>query len=85
MRLKANFVTHESDGEQILVAADSAFAGLVRSNATAAFIINQLKLETNKEQILDAMSKKYNAKREIMAEDVDFVLRNLRKIGALDE
>lgn len=85
MKLKGTFITHESDGEQIMVASDGAFAGLVRSNATAAFIIDQLKMETSKEQILDAMSKKYDGDREIMAEDVDLVLRNLRKIGALEE
>ena len=57
---------------------------LVRSNATAAFIIDQLKTETTKEAILDAMCKKYDAPRAVMAEDVDMVLANLKKIGALD-
>ena len=61
------------------------FAGMVRSNATAAFIIDQLKTETTKEAILDAKEKKYDAPRSVMAEDVDMVLGNLKKIGALDE
>ena len=37
-----------------------------------------------KEAILDAMEKKYDAPRAVMAEDVDMVLANLKKIGALD-
>lgn len=58
--------------------------GMVRSNQTAAFIIDQLKTETTKDAILDAMEKKYDAPRAVMAEDVDMVLANLEKIGALD-
>lgn len=61
MKLKDTFVTQEMDGEQVMVEADGGFAGMVRSNATAAFIIDQLKTETTKEAILDAMEKKYDA------------------------
>lgn len=46
MKLKDTFVTQEMDGEQVMVEADGGFAGMVRSNATAAFIIDQLKTET---------------------------------------
>ena len=84
MKLKDTFVTQEMDGEQVMVEAGGGFAGMVRSNATAAFIIDQLKTETTKEAILDAMCKKYDAPRAEMAEDVDMVLGNLKKIGALD-
>lgn len=80
MKLKDTFVTQEMDGEQVMVEADGGFAGMVRSNATAAFIIDQLKTETTKEAILDAMEKKYDAPRAVMAEDVDMVLANLKKL-----
>ena len=83
MKLKDTFVTQEMDGEQVRV-EPGGFAGMVRSNQTAAFIIDQLKTETTKEAILDAMEKKYDASRAVMAEDVDMVLANLKKIGALD-
>ena len=83
MKLKDTFVTQEMDGEQVMVEA-GRFAGMVRSNQTAAFIIDQLKTGTTKEAILDAMEKKYDAPRAVMAEDVDMVLANLKKIGALD-
>lgn len=59
-------------------------AGLYPAGSTAAFIIDQLKTETTKDAILDAMEKKYDAPRAVMAEDVDMVLANLKKIGALD-
>lgn len=84
MKLKETFVTQNMDGEQIMVSADGGFSGMVRSNATAAFIIDQLKRNTTRDAILDAMEQKYDASREVMAKDVDMVLNNLRKIGALD-
>lgn len=85
MKLKKNFVTQNVDGEQIMVAADGGFAGMVRSNATAAFIVDCLKTETTQEAILEAMCRKYDAPREVMAAGVNKVLNNLRRIGALDE
>ena len=45
MKLKDTFVTQEMDGEQVMVEAGGGFAGMVRSNQTAAFIIDQLKTE----------------------------------------
>lgn len=85
MKLKENFITQDMEGEQIMVAAGGGFAGMVRSNATAAFIVDCLKDATTREAILDAMCLKYDAPRETMAADVDMVLNKLRKIGALDE
>ena len=43
MKLKDIFITHDSDGEQVLIDVTSSFAGLVRSNKTAAFIVECLK------------------------------------------
>lgn len=85
MKLKENFVTQEMDGEQIMVAVDGAFAGMVRSNATAAFIVDCLKTETTPEAVLDAMCRQYDAPREVMVVGIEKVLNQLRGIGALDE
>lgn len=85
MKLKDTFVTREVDGEQIMVEAGGGFSGMVRSNATAAFIIDRLKSDTTKEAILDAMIREYDGPRERMAADIDMVLEKLREIGALAE
>ncbi len=85
MKLKDTFVTQEMDGEQVMVEAGGGFSGMVRSNATAAFIIDRLKEETTPEAILEAMVQKYDGPREQMASDIDMVLENLREIGALVE
>ena len=85
MRLKDTFITHESDGEQILIDVTSSFAGLVRSNKTAAFLVECLKKETTREEIVEAMYAKYDAPKEVLQRDVDAIIAKLRGIGALAE
>ena len=85
MKLKDNFITHETDGEQIMVASGGSFAGMVRSNATAAFIVDCLKTDTTEAEILDKMLGKYDADAEVMAKDIKAIIEKLRKIGAIDE
>lgn len=85
MKLKDGFVTHETEKEQIMVGAGTGFSGLVKSNKTAAFIIDCLKAEVTEEEIVAKMLEKYNAEKNQVAADVKMVLDNLRKIGALDE
>ena len=85
MRLKNTFITHDSEGEQVLIDVTSSFAGLVRSNKTAAFIVDCLNTDTTKEQIVDAMYEKYDAPKEVLKKDVDAIIDKLRGIGALEE
>lgn len=85
MKLKSDFITHETDGEQIMVSAGGTFSGLVRSNQTAAFIVDCLKEETTTEEIVDKMAAKYDAPKEIITTDVNRIIGKLRMIGALDE
>ena len=70
MKLKDGFITHEMDGKQLLVGTGrTGFAGMVKSNQTAAF----------------AMLEKYNVAEDVASRDLDKVLETLRSIGALDE
>ena len=85
MKVKDTYITHDSDGEQILLDTSSSFAGLIRSNKTAAFIVECLKEETTKEKIVEAMFEKYDAPKDVLAKDVSDVIEKLRKVGALDE
>lgn len=86
MKLSDNFLTQEIDDTQVMVATgDAAFSGIVRSNRTAAEIVNLMKKETTREEVLDKMCAKYDASRDEIAADVDLVIATLRKIGALEE
>ena len=85
MKLKDTYLTHDSDGEQILLDTSSSFAGLIRNNKTAAFIVECLKEETTQEKIVEAMFEKYDAPKDVLAKDVSDVIEKLRKVGALYE
>ena len=88
MKLRTGFITYNSGSEQIMVAAGNAsdvFRGMVRSNATAAFIIDCLKEDISRDALADKLVARYDAPREVIERDLDKVLATLRKIGALDE
>lgn len=86
MKLKEGFITQDINGEQIMVATGNVkFSGMVRSNSVAAFIVDCLKEEITKEEIVDRMLKSYDAPREVMENDVENILSKLRSIDALNE
>ena len=86
MKLNKKFIVHESSGDNYIVSVGQTnFHGLVRSNKTAAFIVNCLTSETTAEEIVDKMLQKYDAPREVIEADVQRILNTLRSIGALDE
>ena len=60
-------------------------SGLIRSNKTAAFIVDQLKSETTLDSIVDAMFEKYDAPKEVLRRDAQAVIDKLRSVGAIDE
>ena len=86
MKLKSEFITQTIEDTQFLVPlGGEAFRGIVRSNGTAAFIVDCLKQETTEEAIVDAMCAEYDAPREVIAADVAEILDTLRSINALEE
>ena len=86
MKLKPGFIIQDIDGTQFLVSADAdSFSGFVRSNGTAAFIVDCLKQETTDEKIIDTLCSRYDAPREEISADVREILDTLRSIHALSE
>ncbi|MCM1530220.1 MAG: PqqD family protein [Alistipes sp.] len=86
MKLKEGFITHEMDGEQIMVSDGStSFSGLVRSNKTAAFIVECLKDDVTEDEIVKKMTEKYDAPEERISADLKKILSTLRSIGAINE
>ena len=85
MKLKSDLITQNIDGRQFLVSINGdSFSGIVRSNRTAAFIVDYLKNETTEKEIVDAMCRKYDAPREVLAADVKEILEKLRGINAIE-
>jgi hypothetical protein len=85
MKIKTGFVTYSTDGEQLMICVDGSFCGMVRSNGTAGRIIELLKVETTPNEVAAKMAELYDAPLEVIAEDVNEVISELRKIGAIDE
>lgn len=86
MKLKEGFITHAGVEEHIMVTAGkTAFNGMVRSNQTAGFIVECLKEEVTKEDIIQKMLEKYDAPRELIEKDVEKILEQLYHIGAIDD
>ena len=85
MKLGKTFITHTSGKEQLMISAGGDFSGMVRSNPTAARIIDLLKTETTRDEIVENMLSEYDVAREVLEADVDKVLAALRSIGAIDE
>lgn len=86
MKLKTGFVPHDMGGEHVIVpTGENSFAGMVRCNGTAAFIVNCLLEDTTREGIVEAMLAKYDVSAEVAGNAVDKVLNNLRGIGAIEE
>lgn len=86
MKLKDNFITQDVEDIQFLVpVGGEAFQGIVRSNETAAFIVNCLKKETTEEAIAEALLEEYEAPKDVILADIRKILETLRGINALDE
>ncbi len=85
MKLKKEFMTHMDGENQMMVDVSAKFSGLVRSNKTAAEIVNLLKSDTTEEKIVSAMLKKYDVSESVLKQDVHRIIETLRGIGAVDE
>ena len=86
MKLKKEFITHNTDSESLLVPTGAAgFSGLVKGNKTLGVILDLLKDDTTVADIIAAMKARFNAPEEIITRDVNKAISELRKIGAIDE
>lgn len=85
MKLKDNFITHMSNGEQILVDVSGEFSGLIRNNESAARIVDCLKTEASIIEIVEQLSLEYEASNEELLDAVKTVIDKLRSVGAIDE
>ena len=86
MKLNKAFITHDDGDQKLLVSTGaSKFSGLVRSNETAGFIISCLEKDTTEAEIVAKMQKKYDGPKDAMERDVQKVIAQLRKIGAIDD
>ena len=86
MKLNPNFILHTIGEETVLVpVGKSAFSGLVRGNKTLGAVLELLQTETTEEKLIADMKACFSAPEGVIEQDVQNVLAELRKIGALDQ
>ena len=86
MKLKDEFITHDTGDESLLVPTGRAeFSGIVRGNRTLGVLLGLLKTDTTQEELVAAMKERFDAPDGAIERDVEKTLSELRKIGALDE
>ena len=86
MKLKKEFITHDTGSESLLVPSGGAgFSGLVKGNKTLGVIFDLLKQDTTEKEIIAAMRERFDAPEEVITGDVEKALAELRRIGALNE
>ncbi|MBO4473532.1 MAG: PqqD family protein [Clostridiales bacterium] len=86
MKLKKQYIPHDTADESLLVpTADAPFSGVVRGNKTLGVILSYLKEDTTEEEIIAAMTARFDAPEEVIARDVRKAIEELRKVGALEE
>ena len=84
MKLRSEFITHSDGDNQIIIDVSSRFNGIIRSNKTAAEIVELLKNDTTEAEITKKMLDKYDAPEEVIAADVNKIIEKLRSIDAIE-
>ena len=86
MKLKDSFVVKRVQDKLILVSTETeTFNGILDANNSAGFIIECMKEDVTREEIISKMLEIYNASVDVIIEDVDKVIESLKGINAIDE
>ena len=86
MKLKLQLVKREIAGDVILVPVGEAttkLKGLLTVNETGAAIWDALPDAENEEAIVDRLYETFDAERDVLRNDVDAFLAQLRELGIL--
>ena len=86
MKLKKEFLVHNTEKEAILVPSGAAeFSGVVRGNKPLGAILDMLKTDTTEEAIIANLKTVFDAPEGAVEKDVRKVLAELEAIGALEQ
>ena len=86
MKLKKDFIVHETKDETMVVATGKAkFTGLVRGNKMLGEILSLMKKDTTEAEVVRAMRAKFDAPEGKIEADVHKTVTELRRIGAIED
>ena len=87
MKLKEGFVLHQAGEDYVAVATgelSKTFNGLIRNNAIAAFLYEQLLDERTEEELVQALLAKYEVEEQQARRDVAEFIEKLSGAGILE-
>ena len=88
MKLKYRYEIMEVEGQSFAVPMEDCerdFSGMVKLSKTAGVILELLKEDTDEESIVESMSRRYDAPRDVLAADVHSVIEKLREKGLIQD
>ena len=87
MKLKEGVIIQDLGGKFVAVDASSSkdrFNGVVNMNKTAAFVMCLLKQEVTMDDVITAMTKKYDVTEQVAEENAMRFISQIKKAGLLE-
>ena len=88
MRLKYRYEIMEVEGQSFAVPMENCegdFGGMIKLSGTAGVIFELLKEDTDEKSIVENMSRRFDAPKDVLAADVHGVIEKLREKGLIRE
>lgn len=86
MKIKEGFILRKVGKQYVVVATGKAskdFNGMIRLNASAAFLFGLMKADMTEEALIEALQAEYAVEEAIAKEDVSMFLSKLKGAGAI--
>ena len=86
MRLKYDFSVREIVGEYVMIPMGRGaleFSGMISTSETGAFLVEALKHDVTREELLNKVLENYDVDEQTAAADLDEFLGLLRKLNIL--
>ena len=86
MKLKYEFAVREIVGEYVMVPLGTSaleFSGMISTSETGAFLVEALKHDVTREELLNKVLDNYDVDEQTAAADLDEFLELLRKLNVL--
>lgn len=86
MKLKYDFAVREIMGEYVLIPMGEgalAFSGMISTSETGALLVDALKNDVTRQELLERMLEVYDVEEADAAADLDEFLERLRKLDLL--
>ncbi len=88
MKIKSGFVLHSMGNEHVVVAVEERskeFRGMIRLNATGAFLWEKLQTECSAHSLAEALMAKYEIAEELAQKAVASFLEQLSAANVIEE